>query len=184
MANGINNKYEYRSGLLDSLKVQHTASDVRNEDEYRKKVLNGLGVEYTEDDINQKNLYRAKVVEGLASSGGGGGSSDFSTAEVTVNVEGYSAGMPRYGILNAPYINQGDELVEGIPLPPMVNTNPFTVVLYKNSVNWQINAGSDDIPITGVNVTGSAEVSEYSGDYVITITGDANLTITYGDGGK
>lgn len=87
MANGINNKYEYRSGLLDSLNVQHTASDVRNEDEYRKKVLNGLGVEYTEDDINQKNLYRAKVVEGLASSGGGGGGGgDYSyrIANVTV----------------------------------------------------------------------------------------------------
>lgn len=85
MTNRINNKYEYRSGLLNSLKVQHTASDVRNEDEYRKKVLNGLGVEYTDDDINQKNLYRAKVVEGLASSGGGGGSSDLlKIATVTI----------------------------------------------------------------------------------------------------
>lgn len=112
----------------------------------------------------------------------GGGSSDFSTAKVTVNVEGFSQGMPRYGIVNAPYIDQGDELVEGISLPlqPM-DTNPFTVVLYKNSVTWQINAGSGNIPITGVNVTGSAEVSEYSGDYSISITGDCSITVNYGN---
>lgn len=108
---------------------------------------------------------------------GGGGSSDFSTANVTVNVEGYSAGMPRYGIANAPYIDQADKLVEGIGLP---TSGTYHAVLYMGSVEWQINAGSDDIPITGVNVTGSAEVSEYSGDYFISITGDCSITVNYG----
>ena len=148
-------------------------------------------------------LLASKLSEGGS---GGGGSSDFSTANVTVNVEGYSAGMPRYGIANAPYIDQADKnvtvnvegysagmprygianapyidqadkLVEGIGLP---TSGTYHAVLYMGSVEWQINAGSDDIPITGVNVTGSAEVSEYSGDYFISITGDCSITVNYG----
>ena len=116
---------------------------------------------------------------------GGGGSSDFSTAEVTVNVEGYSAGMPRYYIANAVHVIN-DELRSqlSIPLPSLDYTNPISAVLYKGNTEWQINSGSDNIPIASVVGTGDIEVSEYSGDYVISITGDGSLTITYGDGGK
>lgn len=160
---GINNKYEYRSGLLNSLKVQHTASDVRNEDEYRKKVLNGLGVEYTDDDINQKNLYRAKVVEGLASSGGGGGSSDFSTAEVT--------------------IIKKEESPNGLILPAISDdtceiqqyqSGIYTVPLYKGSLFIM------DMPNLGIieSVSGDIEEVGEGKDYYYRIFGDCTITIS------
>lgn len=47
-------------------------------------MLDGLGVEYDQNDVNQFGLFREKLIEGVTKkSEGGGGSSDFSTAEVT-----------------------------------------------------------------------------------------------------
>ena len=171
MANGINNKYEYRSGLLDSLKVQHTASDVRNEDEYRKKVLNGLGVEYTEDDINQKNLYRAKVVEGLASSGGGG-SSDFSTAQVTlIGKDGVIAGD-----VYLPITLDGED---GMPDVAFFLANyvanqqhTYNAIMYKGATLGRIaNTAGRSIE----SIIGNAQDM---GNGLLLITGDCTITIS------
>ena len=109
-----------------------------------------------------------------------GGSSDFSTAEVTVNVEGFSSGMQNYYISNAVHVFN-DELRDtlSLPFPSFDYTNPVNAVLYKGKIEWQINAGSGNIPITRVAGTGNIEVSEYEGDFSITITGDGSLTITY-----
>ena len=72
---------EYRAEVLEQLGA--TAEDLRNEPSWRAKVLEALGAEYTDEDTRNFERYRLKVLENL--SGGGGGSSDFSTAEVTVN---------------------------------------------------------------------------------------------------
>lgn len=170
MANGINNKYEYRSGLLDSLNVQHTASDVRNEDEYRKKVLNGLGVEYTEDDINQKNLYRAKVVEGLASSEGGGGESDFSTARVAIlNASGKLVTFSPFARI------LGDE-IDASPYNVMSVSTPQDcyAVLYRG----QTYIAFDTEPPTTENIAteGGVEYDESDGTFIV--TGDCTITIS------
>lgn len=171
MANGINNQYEYRSRLLDSLKVQHTASDVRNEDEYRKKVLNGLGVEYTEDDINQKNLYRAKVVEGLASSGGGGGSSDFSTAEVTVvnNRSDNKVGVAGCCVFSLDGIQAS---MANIPCDTR-GTYAYECILYKGKALVDVTYAE------GVTMAyaGDIEVRSDSGYDSCLITGDCTITI-------
>lgn len=171
MANGINNKYEYRSGLLDSLNVQHTASDVRNEDEYRKKVLNGLGVEYTEDDINQKNLYRAKVVEGLASSGGGGGESDFSTATLTItNTTKNSV------IFEVPSYRDGGEVLStrAIVLGAL-GDKPARATA---NVVCKSNGAILTIVTESVTATTSGDIQYIEAEHLYIITGDCAITVS------
>lgn len=165
MSNRINNKYEYRSGLLDSLNVQHTASDVRNEDEYRKKVLNGLGVEYTDDDINQKSLYRAKVVEGLASSGGGG-SSDFSTANVTLGGSSH-LGFPITLLVNG---EVSAITIRNVDFGGKLGEKTFTVPLYKGMYVLQLDEGET------ATIVGNAEYNEEFKR--VFITGDCTITIS------
>lgn len=81
---GIKNKYEFYKGFLEALGAQDVKeTEYKNEEELRKKILDTMGVEYVFDDVNQTDLFRGKFLEGLAN-GGGGGESDFSTAEVTV----------------------------------------------------------------------------------------------------
>lgn len=80
----IKNRYEYLSGILEALDVEHTEAEVHNNEVWRSKVLDGMGVEHTYDDINQTDLWRAKVVEGInAMAGGGGSSGEFKIANIT-----------------------------------------------------------------------------------------------------
>ena len=80
---GIKNKYDFYKGFLEALGAENiTETDYKNEEELRKRILDTLDVEYVFDDVNQTDLFREKFLQGI-SSGGGGGSSDFSTAEVT-----------------------------------------------------------------------------------------------------
>lgn len=73
MAN-YRNEFEFRSGLLDALGVEHTEADAKNEERWRGKMLDGLGVEYNQNDVNQFDLFRAKLVEGVGNYSGGGSS--------------------------------------------------------------------------------------------------------------
>lgn len=166
---GINNKYDYRDGILNALEVEHTPHDVRNEDEYRKKVLDGFGVEYTDDDINQKNLFREKVVSGLASGGGGGGGGDLSTAEVTFDIStGKQVGIDGITIATVDgieFLASGEYNVN--------NNDQIKAVLFKGE-------GSIVVLPTGISdvtVTGDATV-DYDGDYYVDITGDCTITIS------
>lgn len=77
----VRNYEEYRAEVLEGLGA--TAEDLRNEPSWRAKVLEALGAEYTDEDTRNFERYRLKVLENL--SGGGGGSSDFSTAEVELH---------------------------------------------------------------------------------------------------
>ena len=72
MAN-YRNEYEFRSGLLDALGVEHTEADAKNEERWRAKMLDGLEVEYNQNDVNQFDLFRAKLVEGVEAKAEGEG---------------------------------------------------------------------------------------------------------------
>lgn len=169
---GINNKYDYRDGVLTALGVEHTPSDIRNEDEYRKKVLDGFGVEYTDDDINRKSLYREKVVSGLASGGGGGGgSSDFRTAVLTIintranpvrcEVPCYRDDAEVASTRAFTFGASGDE-----PTTATVN------------VICKTNGATLAIATTGVTATTSGNIQYIEEENAYLITGDCTITIS------
>ena len=59
-------------------------ANVRNYEEYRAEVLDRLGDDYTVEDLRNTERWRLRVLDMLSGGGsGGGGESDFSTAEVT-----------------------------------------------------------------------------------------------------
>lgn len=78
----VRNYEEYRAQALASLGEDYTVEDLRNEERFRSKVLDGLGMSYETEDLVNFEKYRLKVLQGIA--GGGGGTSDFTTAEVTL----------------------------------------------------------------------------------------------------
>lgn len=106
----------------------------------------------------------------------GGGSSDFSTANVTVNVEGFTSDMPAYA-MRAACIDPDDIITFSIGLPP--TENMYKVILYKGVQELQLNAGSNGIPIASVTGSGDVTIDKFSGDYVIKVKGDCSITITY-----
>lgn len=78
MAN-LRNEFEFKSGLLDALGVEHTEADAKVEERWRAKMLDGLGVEYNQNDVNQFDLFRAKLLEGVEGYSGGGGGTSYTT---------------------------------------------------------------------------------------------------------
>lgn len=78
MAN-LRNEFEFKSGLLDALGVEHTEADAKVEERWRAKMLDGLGVEYNQNDVNQFDLFRAKLLEGIEGYSGGGGGTQYTT---------------------------------------------------------------------------------------------------------
>ena len=95
---------------------------------------------------------------------GGGGSSDFSTAEVTII--GYNDNM---GFLppSFPYVADNNTIVT---MPAQEeNSHTYTVVLYKGSA-WGVIRGADIKAMTG-----GIELSQ--DDEFLIVTGDGTLTI-------
>lgn len=167
MAN-LRNEFEFRSGLLDALGVEHTEADAKNEERWRSKMLDGLGVEYNQNDVNQFDLFRAKLLEGVESmSEGGGGSSDFSTAEVTI--EGETQDVPGLEISSGIAFIEDDEIV---CVGNFIDTGTYTVVLYKGT---QVLYSRDEPTATSGNV--AVEVA--GKDYAITISGSCVITAPY-----
>lgn len=96
--------------------------------------------------------------------GGGGGSSDFSTAEVTiVNSSNLSTNHLYFPFINPEY-NDIEAHNTGF-----LGTRTFTVPLYMNRAAILF----DEMP-AGINVTGDAEIDEE----VVVITGDCTITIS------
>lgn len=140
----IKNRYEYLSGILEALDVEHTEAEVHNNEVWRSKVLDGMGVEHTYDDINQTDLWRAKVVEGINAMAGGGGSSDFSTATITLQNVGESTTRLSVSmgvcILQNPSLMTGNYIdLMGDPVSGGSTANQ-KVVLYHGEVNVRFNA--------------------------------------------
>lgn len=170
MAN-VRNYEEYRAEVLDTLGA--TVEDLRNEPSFRAKVLETLGVDFTDEDTRNFERYRLKALEGLKNGSGGGGSSDFSTATVTVVGGDVMSVMPV--CTNDPeapvnyYLtplrgSQDGSLEEGV----------YTTVLYKGALVC------DCVNIVvgrSISLSGDCEwVNEEDG--ALLITGDCTITIS------
>ena len=112
------------------------------------------------------NLYDIAVARKL--SGGGGGSSDFSTAEVTVINE--SAIGVALGVINI----QNDALDEVGIVATSGETSQGTCVLYKGESNIGVLVTWDGTPVENYVVSGSI----IDNDGLFTITGNGTITIS------
>lgn len=116
------------------------------------------------------NLFELAVAKKLSGSGGGGGSSDFSVANVTVinhDTSPHAIELPV--LLEAGTLNPKQPAVLFIA---SVGCEPgetvFKVPLYKGSCVYQ----SENFPIE--STTGGVQ---YEDDYVLYITGDGTITL-------
>lgn len=157
----VRNYEEYRAQALASLGEDYTVEDLRNEERFRSKVLDGLGVSYETDDLVNFEKYRIKVLQGIAG-GGGGGSSDFSTAEMTI--VGSTVNM------NCAYITEYSGM-EFISIGSSFHTGQYTIPLYKGMAVAQLDSRQIGVAIA----TGNATIDE---EGVIIITGDCTITIS------
>ena len=142
MAN-LRNEFEFRSALLTALGQEHTEAEAKNEEMWRRKMLDGLGVEYDQNDVNQFGLFREKLIEGVTSkSEGGGGSSDFSTAEVTVS----GATGEEATVLLMPIIEDSDRRtgIEAFDVNASPIQKTYNVPLYKGHCLIKVNSGDVD----------------------------------------
>ena len=98
--------------------------------------------------------------------GGSGGSSDFSTAQVTIPNTGGTY------ILGLPWIDPDDNYIVGGLGSSFGVEGPFTVPLYKGRIDAYLLGGD----YTGVAVTGSAVYDSDAG--FIKITGDCTITFS------
>lgn len=167
MAKSTRNEFEFRSGLLDALGVEHTEADAKNEERWRAKMLDGLEVEYNQNDVNQFDLFRAKLVEGVEAKaeggGGGGGSSDLSTAEVTF----ICSNEPE---INFAFINVQNDGIYSL-LNITESTQTVTVPLYKNKLSCSIPLFYMSITSTSGSITGTQK-----NGYII--SGDCTINYT------
>lgn len=150
----IKNRYEYLSGILEALDVEHTEAEVHNNE-----------------------VWRAKVVEGInAMSGGGGG--DLPTATVTFNMTNYAnnyfAGFSpttSRDITGRSY--SAFYTTNGVDTGLEITTASVTVkVILDNTGQAILTPDVDDI----VSLEGSAEF--YNDTSYIVITGDAVINFT------
>lgn len=144
----IRNFEEYRRQVLESLGEDYTVEDLRNEGKWRARVLDALGVDYDTSDTSYFERYRLKVLEGLQ--GGGGGSSDFSTANVTL-------------------INSTDQTIEvAIPYTVEHEGQIYTdsLISIRASETKTLNVVKGTLGAWGTPVTNRVKVGTVSGDVV------------------
>ena len=133
-------------------------------------------------DLDKQNIVEVKSTDGVIGSvklngeeyGGGGGSSDFSTAEVTMinnTVDLYNLSVEVPCVLNK------EELLIGTAFPDPESDNNIEVVIYKSTPSYAL--------ITGVpsghtfTCTGSVRIaSSAGGAFTFEITGDGTITIS------
>lgn len=175
----VRNYEEYRAQVLASLGEDYTVEDLRNEERFRSKVLDGLGMSYETEDLVNFEKYRLKVLQGIA--GGGGSSSDFSTAEVTLNFTVENATLVETSLetLRIDYPSEDFNYVAH-HIPSINNKCP--VLLYQgfataegvqaidsNEVYYESIVGT---PVTTGGVSWNADLSCFE------ITGDGTITAT------
>ena len=165
---GIKNKYDFYKGFLEALGAEGiNETDYKNEEELRKKILDTMGVEYVFDDVNQTDLFRGKFLEGLANGSGGGGSSDFSTAEVTF-ISTVSSPAPEQEVIAIMEIMGEEGMISKFPL--INGSLTVDVVLFKGSQIIYAPNDFNDITVTG-------DITEEEGEIIISGAG----TISYGN---
>lgn len=169
----LRNKRDFREAVLQALDVTDD-KDVENEYNFKSAVLEAMGVEFVPADLRDFEIYRAKLVEGIGNmSSGGGGSSDFSTAEVTIinnrSDMGINFLMPTF--METPFISS-TYLSEPIFAH---RTVVAPVILYKNKGGIAVRDYDTYETKPNFAVTGSIE---YIGDGEFDITGDGTITIS------
>lgn len=146
-------------GVLDSLKVN--GSEIETPSGKITITENG-----TDIDVAQYALADVNVE-------GGGGSSDFSTAQVTVVNNSQSDAFNF--VMCVTMTNEGVSATTGLVLgTPVGETEVFNVVLYKGNAHIQFEA-SDEEP--SVVITTSGNISDLGGDNYM-VTGDCTITIS------
>ena len=159
----IKNEYDFRRELLSALEEDFSSNnEVKDTEIYRQHILHALGQEFDQDDIKQTNNFRAKVVEGVKELVNGGGGGDFSTAEVTVKMEGDGD----YDFFYAPILKENYLIGFG---EPEGDQTIFTVALYNGTAIAQPRIIDGSIHVSG-NIT-------LNNDNII-ITGDGTVTIS------
>lgn len=126
------------------------------------EVLVALADKYSGDEpVAANTITDALVALADNYSGGGGGSSDFSTAQVTAAIAG--------DYMQIPFVyDEGGEA--GIVSTGITESGTYSVPIYKGML-----VGSIDATRT-VNVSGNAEYDQ--SNHVIIITGDCTITIS------
>lgn len=172
MAN-MRNKWEFYGSILEALGVDYTDAELKNNETLRAKLLEGLGVEHTYDDVNQYPLWREKLVEGVGNMSGGGGSSDFSTAEVTF-VNSTRSFKQVGNIINI--VDDAEEPYMRAEIISVIGNGTTVVnaaVLYKGFQYVPVVSGT-----TITNTTGDVEVIETPDETGLLIKGGCTITIS------
>ena len=172
----LRNKKDFREAVLQALDVNDD-KDVENEYNFKSAVLEAMGVEFVPADLRDFEIYRAKLVEGIGNmSSGGGGSSDFSTAEVAIMVD---AGLSDGGGLNGGIANlsEGYGFLKNSSIVTMAGASAgetinVTAILIEGEAIYSIIGG-----VVG-NTTGG--VSYDPENDTVKVIGDGSITITFG----
>lgn len=140
-------------------------ANVRNYEEYRAEVLERLGDDYTVEDLRNTERWRLRVLDML--SGGGGGESDFSTANVTLTI---GAIISQLGIQGACILEDDgvDYLDTSFPIAKNT-TSVIPAVLYKGEGTVMID--------TSNTVTLGGNIHQVAPN-AYSITGDCTITIS------
>lgn len=167
MAKSTRNEFEFMSMVLDALGVEYEEADIKQRERWRGKVLDGWGVDYVVDDLKQFARWRQKCLEGLAKNSGGGGDSDFTTAQVTIKNNTTDAKT----VLCPNILEDNGGLASGGVSLSANETKTVTVVLYKGTgyilpMGGQVAGCQGDV--TADNITGA------------TVTGDGSFNIIGG----
>ncbi|MBQ3948284.1 MAG: hypothetical protein II656_07175 [Ruminococcus sp.] len=186
----LRNTKEFREALLAAYGVTED-KDVENKDNFKKAILDALGISYTTEDIKNFEKFRALLVSsadsladnliaenikkdveilGITGSYEGGGSSDFTTAEVTItnntesDIEIALPSIRGHG---------NDMYMIGTILAVPNSSKSHIVVLYKGAAAGFVI--TDNVP--SAVCTGDISISSIAGTH-FNITG--NGTITFG----
>lgn len=127
-------------------------------------------IEYVMNTPHNTNKAVLSSMLNQLTEGGGGGSSDFSTAEVTVQI---TSAQPGVAIYIPTIISSPMEAIFNNPYNPINSSTPQTVTvpLYKGSL---VIIGIWDSGDVTVSISGSVQVMENS----FLITGDGTITIS------
>lgn len=124
-------------------------------------------------NLTAENIKKDVAILGTTGSYEGSGSSDFSTAEVTVVVEENTNEYVFYGAITEEA--EGDYPAESLPFNN-ISESPyvFNVILYKGQAWGQIAINGVQVTPWEISATGDIETSGNGFD----ITGDGTITIT------
>lgn len=139
-----------------------------------EQAVGEMNMSYTPNTWSDGDILTAakmNALEQAVASGGGGGSSDFSTAEVTITL----AKTNSYAEWFAPMI-RFEELgvMFSLETESAAVSDSFTVVLYNNNSCSLEFFDSEDSTYTNISVTGDIAVD----DGYVTISGNGTITIS------